>query len=183
MKLDRHLTLGILSTAGIVLIALTLTWSASSTGQHHEPLASYVELFSTDPLRAQHQLSDQYSGRSVTPDQAVQLVGFRPGNVDLPPKGFTCSEWVVLDMPSCKCVQAVWRRVDETYLAVFEHESSMEDWFEDDPSVWIECSKKQCRLIQVHGQLVASWRVGRNIITVVGIRDADELADIVVALS
>jgi hypothetical protein len=59
----------------------------------------------------------------------------------------------------------------------------MEDWFEHDPSVWIECSKKQCRLIQLQGQLAASWSVGRSVITVIGIRDTDELTDLVNALS
>ncbi len=154
----------LLSTAVLVLIALGLSWSLTTKG-HHEPLQSYVNLLETNPRVAQQHLAEQYSARTVSPHQAEQLVGYRPHNVDTPPRGFVCEELVVLDMPCCKCVQAVWQREDKSHLAVFEHKSKMDDWFADQPSVRIECAGTVCRVTQLDGQLAASWRVGSRVMT------------------
>lgn len=173
----------ILSTAAVAIIALGLSWAALTNGRHQEPLRAYACLLDANPQAAQQQLSDAYSGRTVSPNEVAQLVGYRPRNVDAPPGDYICKELVVLNMPCCKCVQAIWQRNDESQLAVFEHESKMDDWFADEPSIRIECAGTVCRVTQLDGQLVASWRVGSRVVTVIGIRDTDELARLVAAFS
>ncbi|QDV85309.1 anti-sigma factor family protein [Planctomycetes bacterium TBK1r] len=172
-----------LSTAAITLIAVGLYWVALTNHQHDEPLQAYLNLFETDPELAQQHLAETYTGRSILPDQAAQLVGYRPRNVDTPPSGFVCDELVVLDMPCCKCIQALWQRKDHTHLAVFEHKCKVNDWFSKDPSIQIECAGIICRVTQIDGQLAASWRVGSRMMTVIGVRDTDELARLIEILS
>lgn len=173
----------LLLTAAVVLVAFGLSWGALAPKGHHEPLQSYASLLGKSPKIAQQRLAEQYSGQSVSPDEAVQLVGYRPRHVEPPPAGFTCDKLVVLDMPCCKCVQAVLQRSDNSHLAVFEHKSTMDDWFADEPSIHIECEGTMCRVTQLDGQLVASWRIGSRVMTVVGVRNTDELVKLVAALS
>lgn len=168
--------------AATMLLGLGIIWNmrpAQGPIHHHDALDSYVQLFTTNPVMAQQQLASAYSGKTISADQAVRLVGYRPRNVDEPPAGITCDRLVVLDMPCCKCVQAVWQRDDQSYLAVFEHNSEMNDWFDSHPSVHIDCQTTRCRLTDLGGQLAATWRVGKRVITVVGVRDVEELGKLV----
>ncbi len=174
---------GLLATVALVLIAFGLSWMVLTPEGHHEPLQSYADLLGTSPEIAQEHLAEQYSGRIVSPDEAVQLVGYRPRNVEPPPAEFTCDKVVVLDMPGCKCVQAVWQRSDGSHLAIFERKSQTDEWFADQPSIHIECEGTRCRVTQVGSQLAASWQVGSRVMTVIGVRNTNELAKLVAALS
>ncbi len=173
----------IMSTAAIVLIAIGLSFGVLSRQPHHEELQRYAALLESEPQVAQQYLAKQYSGQTVSAGEAVKLIGYRPRNVQTPPSGFVFEKLVVLDMPCCKCIQAIWRRPDQSQLAVFEHRSQMDDWFADDPSIRIECAGAVCRITQLDGQLAATWRVGTRVITVIGVKNTDELAKLIRTLS
>ena len=179
----RRFSWSLLTTAAVLLIGVGVLWGLQHSRHAHDPLASHVQQLASSPLIAQEKLVAEYSGKIVSADQAVQLVGYRPRNVDPPPNGYRCDKLVMLDMPCCKCIQAVWQRDDQTQLAVFEHKSKIDDWFQCQPSVSIKCQDKTCRVTELSGQLAATWQSGARLVTVIGLRDVEELAKLVAALS
>lgn len=180
-RFDQRRFWSVFAVAAVLLIGVGMAWMFQPSSHPHDPLVSYAQLLDSSPLAAQEHLVTKYSGQTVSVDEAVQLVGYRPRNVDPPPSGYSCDRLVVLDMPCCKCVQAVWQRADETQVAIFEHKSKMDDWFEDEPSVKIKCREKVCRVTQLDGQLAATWRIGPRLVTAIGVRDTDELATLIAA--
>ncbi len=180
---SRHwLGFAVLSTAALMLIGFLIKWSIPTSHNHahyHQPLKAFIEQFATDPLRAQMQLTDHYSGRSVSADEATQLVGYRPANMQSPPQEFTRDKMYVLDMPCCRCVEVIWNRSNGTSVAIFEHNEPVDDWFAGRSSVDVDCAGKNCRLVTIGRQFAASWRVGKRMLTVVGLRDTEELAVLV----
>ncbi|WP_145382470.1 hypothetical protein [Botrimarina mediterranea] len=115
--------------------------------------------------------------------EATQLMGFQPAIARTPPIGLEAKAIYVLDMPCCKCIEALWSRQDGSLLAIFEHKNPLEDWFEGRPSVSFTCAGKDCRLVEVGNQFAATWRVENRLITVVGLRGTEKLAATVKALS
>lgn len=182
LRSKRRFSWSQLATAVVLLIGVGMLWGLQHSRYAHDPLASYVQQFETSPLIAQEKLVAEYSGKIVSADQAVQLVGYRPRNVDPPPNGYRCDKLVMLDMPCCKCIQAVWQRDDQTQLAVFEHKSSIDDWFQGQPSISIKCQNKTCRVTELSSQLIATWQIGSRMVTVIGLRDVEELTRLVAAL-
>jgi hypothetical protein len=172
-----------LSTAAIVMMAISIAFVIYNTRRHHGELQRYATLLESEPRAAQLYLAKQFSGQTVSADEAIRLVGYRPRNVQPPPAEFICDELVVLDMPCCKCVQAIWSRPDRSTIAVFEHQSEMDDWFSSDSSIRMKCAGIECRLTQLDGQLAATWQVGSRVITVIGLKDANELSVLVQFLS
>lgn len=180
---DQTHSLRWFAVAAVLLIAVGLLWTLKWSSHQHDPFVTYAQMLDSSPVAAQKTLVSKYSGQTVSVDEAVQLVGYRPRNVDPPPSGYSCDQLVVLDMPCCKCVQAVWQRQDQTQVAIFEHKSKMDDWFQDKPSVNIMCRDKVCRVTQLNGQLAATWQIGERVMTVIGLRDVEELLVLFGALS
>lgn len=171
-----------MGTAIVFLLALGINWSiqsASHSTHDHEALEEYIQQFSSDPVLAQHELAEKYSGNVVSADEAIQLVGYRPLNIQLPPQGYVQSSLYVLDMPCCRCVEAFWTRDDGSCIAIFEHQAGIEDWFEGRASIRVACGGKNCRLVELGRQFAATWSIGPRMITVIGLRDTDELAVLV----
>tara|TARA_R110002072_G_scaffold303004_1_gene491208 strand:+ start:3192 stop:4013 length:822 start_codon:yes stop_codon:yes gene_type:complete len=181
-RFDQRRSWNLVAVAAVLLIGVGLFWMFKPSSHLHDPLKSYAQLLDSSPLEAQEHLVSQYSGQTVSVEEAVELVGYRPRNVDPPPSGYSCDKLVVLDMPCCKCVQAVWQRADQTQVAIFEHKSKMDDWFEGEPSINIKCREKVCRVTQLDAQLAATWRIGSRLVTAIGVKDTDELATFVAAL-
>ena len=185
-RLLRRPVIAVLSISVVLLVGLTIAWSflLGRHGQHaHDPLEQYVQQFSSEPVLAQRSLLKKYSGRLVAAEEAIRLVGYRPSNIKPPPQGYTRDSLYVLDMPCCKCIQAVWQRSDGTCVAIFEHSAGIEDRFKGYSSVRVACGGKSCRLIGIDNQFAASWKLDQRIVTVIGLRDTDELATIVAEFS
>ena len=184
-RLRRRPCLAACVAAAAVLFGIAVHWSietAHHDTHHYDPLANYAAQLSTDVLLAQQRLTSQYSGRKITADEAFKLVGYRPANVELPPADFTCDSLYFLDMPCCKCVEAVWTRDDGSGVLIFEHVAGTKDWFKGHPSVELACAGKKCQIVELGNKFAASWGIGRKTITVVGLRDMTELAAIISAL-
>ena len=185
-RLRRRPCLAACVAAAAVLFGIAVHWSietAHHDTHHYDPLANYAAQLSTDVLLAQQRLTSQYSGRKITADEAFKLVGYRPANVELPPADFTCDSLYFLDMPCCKCVEAVWTRDDGSGVLIFEHVAGTKDWFKGHPSVELACTGKKCQIVELGNKFAASWGIGRKTITVVGLRDMVELAAIISALT
>ncbi len=181
---SRQRFLGSLATAVALLIGFGIMWWAQQRAHIHEhdPLAQYAQEFGSDPILAQQRLTAQYEGQPVSADRAIQLVGYRPSTVRPPPDGFELDTLYVLDMPCCKCIEAFWKRDDQSCVAIFEHNTEPEEWFQDHASIQIPCAGKSCRVIEIGDQLAASWRRGRRTITVIGLRSIEELSRLVTTL-
>ncbi|TWU39441.1 zf-HC2 domain-containing protein [Novipirellula artificiosorum] len=171
-------------TAATLLFGLGVAWHSDwHSSADHEPLEKYVQQFTSSPTLAQRELTEAYSGRKVTADEAVQLVGYHGANIQTPPSGFTQDSLYVLDMPCCKCIQANWRRADGSCIAIFEHKKTSEPWFGNQPSRSIDCAGRSCRIVETGTQFAATWSIGDRMVTVVGLHNTDELNKIVETLS
>ena len=185
-RLRRRLCLAGCVTAAAMWIGIAIHWNIGTPHDdthRHDPLANYAAQFSTDVLLAQQRLIVQYSAHKITADEAFELVGYHPANVKLPPTDFTCDSLYLLDMPCCKCVEAVWTREDGSGVVIFEHVAGTKDWFKGHPNVEIACTGKTCQIVELGNKFAASWGIGRKTITVVGLRDMAELAAIISALT
>ena len=176
----------ILALAATVLVALGLGWFGYDTwfghGDHHGFVAEfghYLDEFRRDPEAAQQMLVARYDGESVGAEQAIRLVGYRPLTTDASHNEYSVKSTHVLKMPCCTCVQTVCERSDGSTIAIFEHDDANPEWFGDQRETMANCSGKRCRLFDVSDRIAASWKSGTRHITVIGVRDANEVGDLV----
>lgn len=149
----------------------------------HEDLAQYWESFQADPLSVQRHFLTRHTGRVVSADEAVREVGFRPLVTTQVPDTVRVETNYVLNMPCCKCIQTICRRPDGTPLAVFEHQAEQPRWFPGRDQVNMKCDDTKCQVTELESCLAASWPVGDRVVTIVGLRDVDELTRWVRALA
>lgn len=171
----------LLATAAFVLVAAG--WLSYKSwlddGDHHRFTAvfgQYLDEFRRDPQAAQQILLTNYRGQAVDAQQAVHTVGYRPSVADGLPDGYSIESTYVMKMPCCTCVQCNCIRNDGTALAIFEHDDKQAEWFGNRPETVASCGGKQCGLVQLDGQIAASWKIGERHMTVIGARDAEEVA-------
>ncbi len=148
-----------------------------------DDLADYWQSFESDPVHAQEYLLARYSGRAVSGEQAQRFVGYRTLAAKHAPADIAAVKTYAISMPSCKCIQTVCRRVDGTVLAVFEHRQEQPGWFQGLPRKQIRFGGASCRVAELGGQLAASWRVEGRSVTIVGLRNIEELRRWVQALA
>lgn len=176
----------VLTLAATILVAAGLGWFAYGTwlrhGDHRGMVAEfghYLEAFRRDPDEAQQMLVAKYNGKSVDSAQAFQLVGYHPVTASRLHKEFKVKSTHVLNMPCCTCVQTVCQRSDGSTVVIFEHDEDTPGWFGDRQKTMADCSGKRCRLFDVNDRIAASWKSGSRYITVIGVRDAAEVSDLV----
>jgi disulfide bond formation protein DsbB len=150
---------------------------------NHDYLADYWQKFETDPRKAQQQLLARYSGQVVSDNEAVRQVGYRPLTSAQVPEDVAVEKTYVLDMPCCKCIQTVCCRADGTVLAVFEHTKEQPGWFHSRPHVQMQSGGASCRVTELDVHLAASWQAGRRTVTIVGLRNVEELSQWVHSLN
>lgn len=177
----------LLAAAAVLVAAVGIGWSLYRGGQTpHDHLAvdfaTYVEEFRERPEAAQRLLLARYPGEAVDLDGARREVGYMPAVERGLPEDYRLDAVYVWKMPCCKCVQSICRRADGTTVAIFEHNDEQPTWFGPRPTVDVECDGRACRIFDVENQLAASWRVDHRQITVVGLRDVKDVADLVAHL-
>lgn len=181
-RAGRRSILRWLVLAATVLIAVGLGWWGfhDRHGDHHDMATvfhRYLKRFETSPDEAQQMLLSMYKGQAVAPDQAVRLVGYRPATANPLPEGYQSPTTYVLKMPCCTCLQTVCRRADGSAIAIFEHDDANAEWLEGLPMEMTGCGT-QC-LCKVNNRLAARLQQGNRYITMVGVRDKEELATLV----
>ena len=110
----------------------------------------------------------------------MALVGYRPAVANGLPEGYSVESTYVMTMPCCTCVQCLCKRSDGSTIAIFEHDDEeTKEWFGDRPETLANCGGYRCSVVELEGHIAASWLRGKRHITVVGVRDVAELAELV----
>ena len=81
-------------------------------------------------------------------------------------------------MPCCLCVEALCTAPDGTRLAVLEHAIDQPVWFGDRSSEQCDCKGRKARLVWFGEQYAATWQSEKRFLTIIGIRDEDELGQL-----
>ncbi|MCA9088019.1 MAG: zf-HC2 domain-containing protein [Planctomycetaceae bacterium] len=172
--------------AALVLIAVTVGIlgyrSMSPPHEHHqfaEVFAEYLDRFKSDSRDAQAFLLSKYHNQPVTPESAIDRVGYRPAVAGGLPDGYSVVSTHVVKMPCCTCVECLCQRADGTTLAIFEHEEDEPEWFDKRPAVNVICQSKQCALFELPGTMAASWKSGKRYVTLIGAQSVGEVDKLV----
>lgn len=170
--------------ASILVVAASWFGYTHWSGHHHDAFTAefgeYLDKFHQDPVEAQEYLLGTYDGKPTDPNDVIKLVGYRPAVADGVPPGYSVGPTYVMKMPCCTCVQCLCQREDGSTIVVFEHDDDEgHEWFGDRPESKKKCSGKQCSLVQLNDKVAATWKRNGRHITVVGIRDDDEISELV----
>jgi hypothetical protein len=177
--------------ASILLIVGTGLWWArpSSTAHDHAShhgsefvsiMDRYLRTLDSDPDAAERFLREQYQGKEVSPEQAVELVGFQPAIASGIPSEYRLASTSVLTMPCCTCVKTVCKRADGSTLVLFEHDDDAMQWFGSRPTRMATCGEHECCLVDLSENIAATWKHGSRWLTAIGLQDpaeAGRLAD------
>ena len=90
------------------------------------------------------------------------------------PDGYRLRSAYLLDMPCCRCMQAVYERSDGQVVAVFEKSPDQPLAFGDRPTVCTRCNGQPCQLTQSDGRLVVSCQIADRQLAIVGAENMDE---------
>lgn len=174
--------------AASVLLLLTAGLLMSeyfSDHQEHETMAAsfdlYLSKFAVDPEQAHETLVAMYNGQLVTADEAEDSLGFRPVATNAA-ENVTVERTYALEMPCCRCSLSVCRRSDGEIMTVLEHVDPQPIWFGDRSRVECLCDGKPTSIVQLNGQLAASWRQGERQITIIGAKNLEEVTRLVNSL-
>ncbi len=175
-----------LALAAMILVAVGIGWFAYQSRFQHDDghftaeIGHYLQEFQGDPAAAQQFLLAKYGNQSVDPQQAMQLVGYRPAVADGLPDGYSMESMHVIKMPCCTCVKCLCRRSDGSTIAIFEHDDDeLDEWFGDRPERSQICGGKRCSLVELDSRIAVSWKHGKRHITVIGVRDVAEVEQLV----
>ena len=139
----------------------------------------YLDVLPKDPDGAEQFLLKKYNGTVIAPDEAVRLVGYQPAVAQGLPHGYSLTSTSVLKMPCCTCVKSVCRRQDGSTLVLFEHDDDQVTWFGQRATSMAVCGDKECCLVDLDSSLAATWRKGSRSVTVIGLRDQEEITELV----
>lgn len=180
----------LLVVAATVLVAIGVSWivywKTHDHGSHDEMavnMAHYVEVFRKDPNKAQQHLLETYDNEFTNLAEATKRLGYRPAVADSLPERYAVDAMYVMNMPCCKCAQCLCKRDDGKLLAIFEHDEDQPMWFGDRPAIDARCGDKECRVVQMNGQLAFTLKRGTRHITVVGAESLEEVQKLVDSFS
>lgn len=151
-------------------------------GNHHnEHLAvnfdDFLNEFPQSAERAQDLLHANYPAETVDIEQAMMAVKYRPAIANDLPDGYTLDSIHLVRMPCCLCVESLCTAPDGARLAVLEHAIDQPVWFGERPTDSCTCNGREARLVRFAGRLAATWKSKQGYLTVIGIRDEEQLAE------
>ncbi len=120
-------------------------------------------------------LLNKFGGSEVSYQDAITQVGFRPVASNGLPEGYSVESVQVLNMPCCKCTQTVCQRPDKSRFLIFEHNNANPGWFANRTRRQCKCGGKTCDVVELDNQLVATWQEFNRHVTLVGVRDDEEI--------
>lgn len=168
----------LLVTAGVIFVV-----QRPRHDGHTEHLAvnfdQFLNEFPKSPERAQQLLHANYPNDLVDVDQVALKVKYRPAIANSLPKGYTLDSVHLVRMPCCLCVEAMCTAPDGTRLAVLEHAIDQPVWFGDRPAEQCNCKGRKARLVHFGDQYAATWKSQKRFLTIIGIRDEDELGQLI----
>ncbi len=175
-----------IAIAAGLLVAATVGIGAyylRSDHNDHEHVAAhfghFLDEFDRNPDEAEQVLLANYSGQSVSLDEAARQLKYQPVAPNGLPKGFTRDRVYLLKMPCCVCVQSRYKDATGRTVVVFEHVDDQPAWFGDRPTMMVQCHGLATCLVQVDGKLAASWKRQKRVITLIGALDLEEVSRLV----
>lgn len=176
------------AAALVIVVGLSVTvhqiwFSADEHNQLSTFFEQYVDAFDRNPEEAQQILVANFNGRQMTVPEASAKLKYAPVIARGLPSGCSLKAVYLLDMPCCTCAQAVCNCGDGQHVAVFEHDLDESNWFGDRPAINCLCEGVPTTIVQINGQLAATWKHGNRLITVIGVRDVSEVTRFVVHLT
>jgi len=173
-------TKGVVAAALIAVFGFAIIIHNTTEHGHDEHLAvnfdQFLSEFPKSPENAQKLLHANYPSDLVDVHQAALEVKYRPAVANALPEGYTLDTVHLVRMPCCLCVEALCTAPDGTRLAVLEHDVDQPVWFGDRPTEQCDCNGRAARLVRFDGRLAATWKSEKRFLTIIGIRDEEELA-------
>lgn len=161
---------------------LSLYMQRPGLGRHDEHLAvnfdEFLNHFPESAERAQDLLHASYPAELVDVEAAALAVKYRPAIANDLPEGYSVDSVHLVRMPCCLCVESLCTAPDGTRLAILEHAIDQPVWFGERPVETCRCNNKQARLVAFNGRYAATWQSKQGFLTVVGIRDEQQLQEI-----
>lgn len=178
------------AVAALLLLSVTVAVVRFNRPAGHEgvfvahkgvDLAPYASLFLREPQAAQDELLATYPHRRVAENARDESLPFRPA---LAPSigDFRLRDVHVLDMPCCRCIQAVYSHDDRGMLATFQQSSDQPIAFAGCPRLTCICQGRETQLYAVNGGLAATWALGDTLLTLVGAPDLEHVIRTMTAL-
>ena len=147
-------------------------------GDHdHKEMAEAMEQVASDMDAdgATTLLLNKYGGSEISAKEAITQVGYQPIASKGLPAGYSVEGIQVLNMPCCKCTQTACKRPDNTRFFIYEHDNEDTGWFEHQNKRQSECCGKTCEIVELDNRLAVTWEKGNRHITLLGVRDEDEI--------
>jgi len=139
----------------------------------------YWSAFRMGSDQGQRLLASQFETRLVDVADVEERLQYRPVVANGPPPGFQLDATYLVKMPCCTCVETVCRGENGQMLLVLEHTAEQAVCFGNRSAVSCPCGGKQTQMIQLENALAATWPVGNRSVTVIGVQDMDQLAEVV----
>jgi len=175
-----------LSASVLTMVAVAWAMIAGMLRDNHDEhrdlathFGQFLDEFQNDPEGAEQALVTNYHGRTVTLDEAVQELRYRPVIAAGVPPEYSLVRAYLLEMPCCKCLQVILVRTKGGMLAVFEHDDDQPIWFGSRPAITARCHGTETQLVQLNGELAATWKNHQRYVTLVGAKDVEEVSRLV----
>jgi hypothetical protein len=161
-----------------------LIWqtAAGPLSQHAEMVQvfdQFIDAYDKGQTNAVDLLANRYGGMLVNEAEASSALGRETVAQPIVLSNHQVARRYLLMNPYRDCVQTIYGSNGKTTLVVFEHEQEELEWFDKRAVIRAECKGTACSLVQLKNGLAASWRVDTGYVTVMGIRDREELGQLV----
>ncbi|WP_417850236.1 anti-sigma factor family protein [Thalassoglobus sp.] len=135
----------------------------------------YLDSYAASPQQALKDLFSEYPQRTVSVETATKQVGYRPVVANSLPSGYTVESIQLLKMPCCECVKTMCTSDSGDPFVVFEHDAEQAIWFGHREKRQCDCGGKPTTVMEFDQQIAATWRVGKRSVSVVGLKDVQEV--------
>lgn len=165
--------------AATLLMTVGIGWfgyqSWYGSHYHHDDnfaveFKNYLKEFRRNPDAAQQILLAKYESHPVSPEQAIQRIGYRPAIADGLPEGYRLVSTHVMKMPCCHCMQSLCKRSDGSTLVIFEHGGE-------------RCRNHECCMVEIDDQIATTWKFGTRHMTLIGVQNDSEIKQMTTWLS
>jgi len=183
-SVSRKRSTAAMFVAALLLVGVSLgivIWQLPLSGHTHVGVnfGRYLDSLDSNPNGAEQVLLTNYHGEPVSFDEATRRLRYQPVAPPTLPDGKVREAIYLLKMPCCTCSQAIYKDSQGVTVSIFEHSDDQPVWFGDRPAIQTQCNGTSTQLIQIGDYLVASWRRQGRTLTVVGLRDIEQVGNLV----